>query len=164
MIRINKQRCLKAIATCLVAVMVVCSAGRGRALAMTIPTRSVVTMDRAQDERTIQSTLERREIQQRLSDLGYKADDISKKMSRLSDEQTHQVAMQLNQQVPAGDGGASLWIILGAVLLLILLIAAIDDNDHDHDRHHDDHTNVDVHENQPAPQPAQQPPQTIIVK
>jgi hypothetical protein len=160
--RIKERLIVRTIAACLAAMLIVGVAGRGHLQAMLAPSTQDAGYNRAADERKVQSLLERRLIQQRLKDLGYHTSDIERRMSRLSDAQVHQVAMQVDKQVPAGDGGAT-WIIIGAVLLLILLIAAIDDDDDDDDDDHDrrdSRTDVDV-ESQP---PAGNPPQTIIVK
>jgi hypothetical protein len=161
--RMKEGLILRTIAACLVVVLIVGVAGRGQALAMLAPTgEGAAAYNRASDQEKVQSLLERKVIQQRLKDLGYNAGDIERRMDRLSDAQVHQVAMRVDQQLPAGDGGASLWIIVGAVLLLILLIAAIDDDDDDHHDRKDGDADVDVNTSAPA-QPAN-PPQTIIVK
>lgn len=160
---IKDRLIVKGIAACLVAVLVVGMAGRGRVHAMLAPSQPSAGYDRAADEEKVQSMLERKVIRQRLNDLGYDAADIERRMVRLSDAQVHQVAMRVDQQFAAGDGGSTLWIIVGAVLLLILLIAAVDDDDdddNDDDRDRDDRTDVDVDSNAPA----STPPQTIIVK
>ncbi|MBV9080127.1 MAG: PA2779 family protein [Elusimicrobia bacterium] len=141
-----------------------------RLQAMVIPTEvagNVAKMDRQADMASIQSALEGRVLRQRLADLNLTPSEINGRLSGLSDQQIHKLALQADKQNAAADAGATALIIIAAVALLALIIALLK-GDIGHDHHHDDDHKTEVNNNA-APAPAQQPagqqqPSTIIVK
>lgn len=75
-------------------------------------------IDRDSDLEKIQGVIETKMISERLKQIGLSPDEIQKRLSQLSDQQIHQLALQLDELKVGGDGG---W----AVLVAILVIAAI---------------------------------------
>ncbi len=79
-------------------------------------------IDRTGDMGRIQTVLESKMVQQRLKDLGYTADEISARLSQLTDEQLHMVASKLDELKTGGDGfGIVIAILVIAILIVILL-------------------------------------------
>ena len=94
------------------------------AKASLVPTQAIQSeqkADRAEDLKTIQSTLEMKAVRGRLQALGLTDEEIQSRMSRLSDEEVHQMASQIRAIQPAGF----LIGVLVAVLLVILIIFLI---------------------------------------
>lgn len=77
---------------------------------------------RASDTETIRTALEHKLVRQRLADLGFSADEISARLSELSDEQIHYFASKLDQLRVGGDGLGILIGILVIVLLVLLIL------------------------------------------
>jgi hypothetical protein len=82
----------------------------------------VVSVNRAQDLKTIQTTLESRVLRERLHAMGLSDAEIQARLSRLSDDQIHQLALQIRAVRPGGD---LLIGLLVAVLLVVLIIYLI---------------------------------------
>lgn len=57
---------------------------------------------RAQDLKTIQSTLESKMVRQRLSEFKLTPEQVNQRMSQLTDAQVHQLAMQIRTLNPGG--------------------------------------------------------------
>ena len=76
---------------------------------------------RGEDLQTVRKVLERKIVQQRLQDIGLTQEDINTRLERLTDGQLHQVAMQVNSLIPAGDDG-TVWTIVGILLIVLLVI------------------------------------------
>ena len=72
---------------------------------------------RQQDTATIKKVLEQKLVKQRLKVLGYSEDEVKARLDKLSDNELHRFATQLDTLTAGGDA-------LG-VLLVILVIAAI---------------------------------------
>jgi len=77
--------------------------------------------DRAANIEKIQSVLETKAVRERLSQFGLNQDEIAGRLSQLSDEQIHQLALQLDD-LRVGQDGAGVII---AVLVIIILIIVI---------------------------------------
>ena len=77
--------------------------------------------DRAADMKTVSTALESKVVRERLKALGLTDHEIDSRMSRLSDQQIHQLAKDIHTLSPGGD----LTGILLIVLLVLLIIAAI---------------------------------------
>jgi hypothetical protein len=60
-------------------------------------------------------------VRERLKAFGFTADEIEKKLSQLSDQQIHQVAVSLDELKVGGDG----WTVLIVILLLAILAGVI---------------------------------------
>jgi Family of unknown function (DUF6627) len=74
---------------------------------------------RASDTETIRSALEQKLVRQRLADLGFRADEISARLSELSDEQVHYFASKLDELKVGGDG---LGILIGILVIVVLVL------------------------------------------
>ena len=110
------------------------AAGTNPARAMVAPMERMdqmrtASVDRGEDLAAIQAVLETKKIRQRLSDLGLTKKEVDARLARLSDEQLHQVAQRLDQQVAAGDDeDVFIGLAIGALLvaLIVWLVDAID--------------------------------------
>ena len=69
---------------------------------------------RTSDIEDIQKILETKMIRKRLDQLGFAPDEIQAKLSRLTDQQIHQLALRLDQIRVGGNG-------LGVVVVLLLI-------------------------------------------
>lgn len=76
---------------------------------------------RSTDTATVQAALENKLVRQRLQDLGFSADEITARLSQLSDEQLHSVAQKLDDLKVSGDGFG----VVIAVLVIIALVLVI---------------------------------------
>lgn len=103
--------------------------GAPRLNAMVMPLQEAAPATAAltpgEDLAKVQSVLENKVVRQRLNDLGLSDAQIQEKLAKLSDEQLHQVAMQIDEQTAAGDGGGIITILV-IVILVVLLIRLID--------------------------------------
>jgi len=77
--------------------------------------------DRGANIDKIQSVLETKAVRERLSQFGLNQDEIAERLSQLSDEQIHQLALQLDD-LRVGQDAAGVII---AVLVIIILIIVI---------------------------------------
>ena len=75
---------------------------------------------RASDLDTIQHALEHKQVQQRLGELGFTADEIHQRLANANDSELHQLATQSESIMAGGDGG-----IIISVLLIVLLVMVI---------------------------------------
>jgi hypothetical protein len=75
---------------------------------------------RAEDLKTIQTTLESKMVRQRLSEFKLTPEQVNQRLSQLSDAQIHQVAMQVRTINPGGDAGFG--IIVGVLVVAILVL------------------------------------------
>ncbi|MEI9477530.1 MAG: PA2779 family protein [Deltaproteobacteria bacterium] len=79
-------------------------------------------IDRTSDLQKIQEVLETKMISERLTQLGFTADEIQARLNQLGDEQIHQFALQLDQLKVGGDGvGIVIGILVIAILVVILI-------------------------------------------
>ncbi len=85
----------KSIVWCLVMAMFILGiAPRLRSSVCAVSSHKYSISGQVSDLKAIQSTLENRLVQQRLHDLGYSSDDISRKLSLLADQQLHNIAQK----------------------------------------------------------------------
>ncbi|MBZ0155917.1 MAG: PA2779 family protein [Alphaproteobacteria bacterium] len=82
---------------------------------------ALAQVDRASDLQKVQSVLETKMVRDRLEKLGFTQEEIQSRLSRLSDQQIHELALNLDQIKAGGDG---LGVVI-AVLVIILLIIVI---------------------------------------
>lgn len=81
---------------------------------------------RDQDLRNIQKTLESKLLQQRLKDLGLTAEQISTRISQLTDDQLHQLSSRLDSmQTGGGDDGVGLIIALLVIAILVVILLQV---------------------------------------
>jgi hypothetical protein len=77
---------------------------------------------RKADMATIQKTLESTVVKQRLMDYGLSPDEAMARINKLSDEQVHQFAAQLNSLQAGADGVDALIFILVVAILVVLFL------------------------------------------
>jgi hypothetical protein len=78
-------------------------------------------VDRAADLEKIQRSLEIKAVKNRLEKLGFTNDEISARFGQLSDQQIHQLALQIDDLRVGRDG---IGIIIG-ILVIVLLVVLI---------------------------------------
>lgn len=121
---------VRAVAATLVLSMIWVTGAQERALAMLAPvptqtTDSVHHIDREKDLQTIQKTLESKVLRQRLHQLGLTDEEIQQRLSRMSDQQIHQMASQIRTVNPAGGMVIGLLVAILLVVLIIYLLKKI---------------------------------------
>lgn len=77
---------------------------------------------RAVDVEKIRTALEQKLVRQRLQDLGFSADEISTRLSELTDGQIHYFATRLDDLKVGGDGLGFVIAILVIIALVLLII------------------------------------------
>ena len=77
------------------------------------------TYDRSADMKTVQTALESKVVRARLKALGLTDKEIESRLSRLSDQQVHKLAKDINTLSSGGDVG------LGGILVLVLVVLLI---------------------------------------
>src|SRR4051812_29821543 len=114
----------RSLAVFLSAALVVMSVGSSRAsLAPALTDQSVAA--RAQDLGTVQRFLEQKEVGQHLARLKLTPNEIESRISNLSDQDLHQVAVRIDQQNPGRDGsGAVVTVLLIGILALLFIYLA----------------------------------------
>ncbi len=78
--------------------------------------------DRASDLDRIQKTLETKMIKERLEKLGFAKGEIESRLNSLSDEQIHDLAMQLDSLKVGADGGAGVVIAILVIIILVIFL------------------------------------------
>ncbi len=79
---------------------------------------------RAEDMQRVRAVLESKAVGQRLVDLGLSPEEAMSRLSLLSDEQLHQLAVNLDSLQPGGDGvGAVIFLLLVAIVVVVVLQA-----------------------------------------
>jgi len=79
-------------------------------------------IDRASDLEKIQSAIETKMISERLKQIGLSPDEIQRRLSQLSNQQIHQLALQLDELKVGGDGG---WTVLGVIIVLAAIAVLV---------------------------------------
>ncbi len=93
--------------------------------AMLAPATTSVTVSdpsRAEDLQRIQRVLENKLVQQRLEDYGLTPEEITARLTRLSDAQLHQMAAQIDALMPGGDAGFGIVIALLVIAILAVIL------------------------------------------
>ncbi len=80
--------------------------------------------DRHSDLQKIQKVLESKMIRERLKQLGFSEEGIQNRLSQLSNDQIHQVALNLDEIKVGGDGTAAVIIVLLILILVGVIIYA----------------------------------------
>jgi hypothetical protein len=78
--------------------------------------------DRAADLDKIQKTLETKMVRERLQKLGFSQEEINNRIEQLSDQQIHQLALQLDELKVGGDG---LGVVIALLVIVILVIIVL---------------------------------------
>jgi|CXWL01.1.fsa_nt_gi hypothetical protein len=81
--------------------------------------RSGRTDGRAADMKRIQAALESKAVRERLQAFGLNDGEIDSRLSRLSDQQVHKLAKDIDTLGPGGDVG------VGGILVIVLLVVLI---------------------------------------
>ncbi len=79
---------------------------------------------READVAKIQSILENKLVSQRLSDLGYSAQEIRDRLSQLSNEQLHSIAQRIDD-LRVGQDAAGIVIFLLVALIVVLIVLLV---------------------------------------
>jgi hypothetical protein len=79
-------------------------------------------IDRTEDLSKVQKVLELKMVKQRLEALGFTEGEIQKRLSQLSDEQIHTIALNLEQLKVGGNGLGIVIALLVIAILVVLLI------------------------------------------
>jgi len=70
----------------------------------------------------IQKFLETKMVRERLKDFGFTTEEIQTRLSQMSDQQIHQIALQLDSLDVGGDG---LGVVIAVLVIIILVIIII---------------------------------------
>jgi hypothetical protein len=81
---------------------------------------SVLAFDRSSDLDRVRKVLEMKMVRERLKEFGFTPDEIEKKLTQLSDQQIHQLAIQLDELKVGGNGWA--WVLVIVILIAIGII------------------------------------------
>jgi hypothetical protein len=79
-------------------------------------------VDRGSDLQKIQNVIEAKMIGERLKQMGFTPEEIQKKLSQLSDQQIHQLTLQLDELKVGGDAG---WTVLGIIIVLAAIAVLV---------------------------------------
>jgi hypothetical protein len=79
-------------------------------------------MNRSGDVEKIRKFIEMKMVRERLNAFGFSQEEIQTRLNQLTDDQIHQVALQLDELMVAGDGGEAVIIILLILILVALII------------------------------------------
>jgi len=79
---------------------------------------SMLSFERSSDLEKIRKVLEMKMVRERLRELGFTPDEVEKRLSQLSDQQIHQLALNIDEFQVGGGSGL-------AILIVILLIAIV---------------------------------------
>ena len=83
---------------------------------------ALAQVDRTADLQKIQKVLESKMIRDRLEQLGYTQEEIQARLGMLSDQQLHQVALNLDELKVGGDDALGIIIALLVIAVLVILI------------------------------------------
>jgi Family of unknown function (DUF6627) len=79
-------------------------------------------LDRAADLARIQRVLEMKVVQERMEKLGFSASEVTARFDKLSDQQIHQLAKQIDDLRVGKDGALGVIIALLVIAVLIIII------------------------------------------
>ncbi|RJQ38552.1 MAG: hypothetical protein C4550_06585 [Nitrospiraceae bacterium] len=123
-----KIRFMKHISWCLVFAMFVLGiAPRVEAGIAPSDVIALSQVDRAADIDKIQAALETKMVRERLKKLGYAQEEINSKLAQLSDQQMHNLALQIDELKVGGDG---LGIVIALLVIVILVVIVLQLMDH----------------------------------
>ncbi len=77
--------------------------------------------DRTADLGKIQKVLEMKMVRERLEKLGFAQDEIQSKLGSLSDQQMHNLALQIDDMKVGGDLGIVIALLVIAILVVLLI-------------------------------------------
>ena len=79
-------------------------------------------INRSTDVEKIGKFLEIKMVRERLHAFGFSQEEIQTRLNQVSDDQIHQMALQLDERKVGGDGGEAVIIILLILILIALII------------------------------------------
>jgi hypothetical protein len=85
-------------------------------------TASASESHRWEDLQKLQTVLESKVVRQRLQDIGLTPEEINTRLSKLTDDQLHELATNVEAMIPAGDG---LGIVIALLVIAILVVVLI---------------------------------------
>jgi len=80
--------------------------------------------ERSTDVQKIQKFLEMKKVGERLQEFGLTPDEIQARLSQLSDQQIHQLALKLDDLKVGGDALGVIIVLLVIVILVIVILQA----------------------------------------
>ncbi|MBU1209216.1 MAG: PA2779 family protein [Proteobacteria bacterium] len=83
---------------------------------------TVAQFDRTADLQKIQKVLELKMISERLRQLGFTEEGIQQRLNRLSNEQIHRLALNLDELKVGGNGAELIISLLVITILVVILI------------------------------------------
>jgi hypothetical protein len=83
---------------------------------------SWTALDRQSDMATVQKVLEGKMVRERLRALGLTEEEISARLDRLSDQEVHALATQLDTVTAGGSTGEVIIVILLIAILVVLVL------------------------------------------
>ncbi|MEW6002762.1 MAG: PA2779 family protein [Nitrospirota bacterium] len=83
---------------------------------------NLTQLDRAADLEKIQKTLEIKAIKERLAQLGLTQEEIQKRLDQLTNQQIHQIALQLDDLKVGGNGFEIIIALLVIAILVVILL------------------------------------------
>jgi hypothetical protein len=84
-----------------------------------------VEADREQDLRTVRRLLEAEAVRERLRGLGLSPEEADRRLERLSDDQLHRLASQIDSLIPGGNVDGTLRTILTVMLIVLVAILIV---------------------------------------
>ena len=112
----------KCIACYLVAAMFVISVVSSTQAAFSPSHMISVPSMRSADMEKIQVVLENKLVRQRLQDLGFNSEEITNRLTQMTDQQIHNFAQKLDDLKVGGDGlGVVIAILVIAILVIVIL-------------------------------------------
>jgi hypothetical protein len=123
------QQCFrKALAIYLILALLVLGCLPYNAMAVLIPSDSsaaeAIGLDRYADIQKIQTALESKLVVQRLTDLGLSVEEVQQSMSKLTTQELHDVASNLDGLQAGGDLGLVIGVLVVVVLVLLVIFLA----------------------------------------
>lgn len=89
--------------------------------AMFLPSNLTVS-ERQESLAKIQPVLESKIIRQRLADLGLSGEEISSRLSQLSDQEVHEISSKIDTLYAGGDALGTIAILLVIAILVVVLL------------------------------------------
>jgi hypothetical protein len=81
-----------------------------------------LAFDRSSELEKIRKVLEMKMVREKLKEFGFTANEIEKRLSELSDDQIHQIALQIDELKVGGNGWAVAIVIILIAILVVLII------------------------------------------
>ncbi len=78
-------------------------------------------IDRPSDLQKIQKVLESKMVRERLKQLGFHEEGVQKRLHQLTDEQIHQLALNLDELNVGGDAEVVIVALLVAILVVLII-------------------------------------------